>query len=60
MSKKLMSKEAKGTHTLGASSLKVSAFEFGEWCPPGDQFTRGEYLRHVWSHLFNRAQDIPG
>ncbi len=60
MAKKLMSKEAKGTHALGASSLKVSTFEFGEWCPPGDQFTRGEYLRHVWSQLFSRVQDIPG
>lgn len=57
MAKKLMSKEAKGSHTLGQSSLKVSTVEFGEWCPSGDQFSRGEYLRYVWSHLFGRTQE---
>jgi hypothetical protein len=36
MAKKFMSKEAKGEQTLDQSSLKVSTFEFGEWCPPGD------------------------
>jgi hypothetical protein len=55
MAKKLMSKEAKGTQTLGQSSLKVSTFEFGEWSPPGDQFSRGEYLRYIWSQLFTKA-----
>jgi len=59
LAKRLMSKEAKGVQTLGQSSLKVSSVEFGELCPPGDQFSRGEYLRHVWSHLFARVQDRP-
>jgi hypothetical protein len=59
MAKKFMSKEPKGAQTLGQSQLKVSTFEFGEWSPPGDQFSRGEYLRHVWSHLFEKAQDMP-
>jgi hypothetical protein len=50
------SKEAKGTLSLGNSSVKVSTVEFGEWCPPIGQFTRGEYLRFVWSQLFTRTQ----
>lgn len=59
MGKKFMGKEAKGAQTLGRSSLKVSTFEFGEWSPPGDQFGRGDYLRHIWSQLYTRAQDLP-
>lgn len=59
MGKKFMSKEPKGAQTLGRSSLKVSTFEFGEWSPPGNQFGRGSYLRHVWSQLYDRAQDLP-
>jgi hypothetical protein len=48
-------KEAKGVVSLGHSSLKVSTVEFGDWSPPGGQFTRGEYLRYVWSQLFARS-----
>lgn len=49
-------KEAKGTLALGHSMLKVSTVEFGEWHPPGNQFSRGDYLRYVWSNLFARSQ----
>jgi hypothetical protein len=52
----IFSKEAKEALTLGNSSIKVSTFEFGAWSPAGDQFTRGEYLRFIWSHLFTRGQ----
>lgn len=57
MGKKFWGTEAKEALTFGQSSLKVSTVEFGKWSPPGDQFTRGEYLRHVWSQLFTRAKD---
>ena len=57
MAKKLFGREAKGAHSLGRSVLKVSTVEFGEWAPPGDVFSRGEYLRHVWSQLFSRCQE---
>jgi hypothetical protein len=48
--------EAKEAIVLGKSSVKVSTFEFGEWCPPGDNFTRGEYIRFVWSKLFTKEK----
>lgn len=54
--KKFASKEAKGELELGSSSIRVSTFEFGEWCPDTADFTRGEYLRLVWSQLYARAQ----
>lgn len=54
--KKFASKEAKGELELGNSSIRVSTFEFGDWCPETADFTRGEYLRLVWSQLFARAQ----
>lgn len=47
--------EAKGTLEFGQSTVKVSTAEFGQWCPPGT-FTRGEYLRLVWSHLYQRIE----
>lgn len=56
MEKKLLSKEAKGVNVLGQSEAKFTTFDFGAWCPPGDQFTRGEYLRRVWNEAFNRCQ----
>ena len=49
--KKFMGKEAKGELELGDSALRVSTFEFGAWCPETADFTRGEYLRLVWSRL---------
>jgi hypothetical protein len=57
MAKKFLSSEAREMLTLGQSTIKVSTIEFGKWTPPSDQFTRGEYLRYVWSHLYERAQD---
>jgi hypothetical protein len=54
--KKLMSKEAKGDLELGDSSLRVSTFEFAEWCAESAEFTPGEYLRLVWSNLFARTR----
>lgn len=54
--KKFTSREAKGELELGRSSIRVSTFEFGDWCPETAEFTRGEYLRLVWSKLFSRTQ----
>ncbi|HEV7398394.1 MAG TPA: hypothetical protein VGN86_17915 [Pyrinomonadaceae bacterium] len=54
--KRLMSREAKGELELGNSSMRVSTFEFGEWCPESADFTRGEYLRLVWSNLMGCVQ----
>lgn len=54
--KKFMGREAKGELELGDSSVRVSTFEFGGWCPDSADFTRGEYLRLVWSNLFTRIQ----
>jgi hypothetical protein len=53
--KKFMGKEAKGELELGDSALRVSTFEFGAWCPESANFTRGEYLRLVWSNLLALA-----
>lgn len=50
-------KEARDFLVLGESALKASTLEFGEWKPPVDSFTRGEYLRYVWGHLFDRAKN---
>ena len=54
--KKLLGKEAKGELELGDSSIRVSTFEFGAWCPDTADFTIGEYLRLVWSNLLSRIQ----
>jgi len=56
LGKKAFSSEAKGANTLGTSSAKFTTVDFGKWCPPGDQFTRGEYLRRVWTEIFSRCQ----
>lgn len=56
LAKKLFGGEAKGANALGNSAAKFTTLDFGKWCPPGDQFTRGEYLRHVWTEIFNRCQ----
>jgi len=56
LAKKMFGSEAKGENALGSSAAKFTTLDFGKWCPPGDQFTRGEYLRHVWSEIFNRCQ----
>ena len=46
-----------GSLSLGQSLLKVSTKQFGKWCPTSAAFTRGEYLRFVWSKLYERIQD---
>ncbi|HEY0764814.1 MAG TPA: hypothetical protein VGD61_20720 [Pyrinomonadaceae bacterium] len=53
--RKLFSKEARGDLDLGESSIRVTTFEFGEWCPNSAEFTRGEYLRLIWHNLLTRA-----
>lgn len=50
---RLMKKEAKDSLVVGQSAVKVSKKEFPEWCPAGQEFTRGDYLRCVWSHLLS-------
>jgi len=53
-----LTKEAREALTLGRSSIKVSAIEFGKWSPGGSQFSRGEYLRFIWSNLFARGRSV--
>ncbi len=55
--KKLMSSEPKGLLPLGDSALKVTTFDFNKFCQLEKGFTRGDYLRHVWSQLFERCKD---
>ena len=56
MSKRFMSKEPKGANALGETEAKFTTFDYGKWCPDGDQFTRGEYLRRVWQEVYQRCQ----
>ena len=58
MAKRLWGGGPKGSLDLGRSTLKMTAIEFGTWFPSATQFSRGEYLRHVWSQLFSRAEDV--
>jgi hypothetical protein len=55
MAKKFFGDEPKGTLELGDMALKLTTFDFGKWCPDGDQFSRGQYLRHVWSHIYDKC-----
>jgi hypothetical protein len=54
----IMREEAREPLTLGKSLIRASTFEFGRWCPPSAQFSRGEYLRLVWARLFARAGEF--
>lgn len=56
MSKRLLSREAKGINTLGETSVKFTTFDYGKWCPEGDQFSRGEYIRHIWQEVYEKCQ----
>lgn len=58
LSKRIMRNEPRGSLDLGGSTLRLTTSDFGGWFPAGTQFTRGEYLRHVWSELFTRARDV--
>lgn len=55
--KSLLSRDPRGIVALGASSAKLTADDFGEWAPPGDNFTRGAYLRAVWNEVYSRCSD---
>jgi hypothetical protein len=55
--KSLMSSEAKDILRLGESALKLTTFDFNKMCTLDKGFTRGEYLRHMWSHMFARCRD---
>jgi hypothetical protein len=55
MAKKFMGSEPKGTLELGDTVLKLTTFDFGKWCPEGDQFSRGEYLRGAWSQIYAKC-----
>ena len=57
---KILSSEARGEMRLGHSSVRASTKEFGGWCPPGTEFSRGEYLRHVWAELYTRVAAAAG
>lgn len=57
LAKRAFRNEPAGMLTLGRSATKLTALEFGKWFPSGTQFSRGLYLRHVWSQVFTRAQD---
>lgn len=56
LEKKVLKSEAKGEVSLGASLVKFTTQDFGKWCPPGDQFTRGDYVRTVWSEIYSRCK----
>lgn len=56
LGKKMFGSEAKGENVLGMSTVKFTTQDFGKWCPAGDQFTRGEYLRTVWNKISDRCQ----
>ncbi len=56
------SKEASQPVELGASAIKISIQQLGQIWPntndvlDGDAFTRGDYLRFLWSHIFTKVQ----
>lgn len=54
--KSLFNDRAKEPLVLGQAQIDVTAFEFGKWAPPNKEFTRGEYLRHVWQQLYGKDQ----
>jgi hypothetical protein len=55
--KRMMSSEAKGILSLGETALKLTTFDFNKLCNLDKGFTRGEYLRHMWSHLFEQCKE---
>lgn len=54
--KGFFSSEAKGENRLGTNKVKFTTFDFGSWCPDGDQFSRGEYFRFIWQEIYRRCQ----
>jgi hypothetical protein len=55
--KSMFGRDPRGMVGLGASSAKLTADEFGEWAPEGNDFTRGAYLRAVWNEVYARCSD---
>ncbi len=47
----LFRNDEQGVFSLGQSSLKLTDKEFGALAPIGTEFSRGDYLRFVWSKL---------
>lgn len=35
--------------------IEVTAFEFGTWAPNAQEFTRGEYFRHLWRKVYEKV-----
>jgi len=60
LKRSLISKAPKGVNRFGFSEVKFTDFDFSQWCPAGDQFTRGEYFRHVWNEVFKRCETSMG
>jgi hypothetical protein len=56
--KSLFNDRAKEPLSLGQSQIDVTAFDFGRWTPPNKEFTRGEYMRHIWHQLYTKDQPI--
>jgi hypothetical protein len=55
--KRMMSSEPRGLLQLGESAIKATTFDFNKLCKLEKGFSRGEYLRHVWSQLFEQCKD---
>jgi hypothetical protein len=40
---------------FGASAIAASTFEIGAWLQPEPAFSRGQYLRNIWSRLYTQS-----
>lgn len=49
--------EPRAALTVGSSAVKLTGTEFGTWAPSDSEFTRGAYMRYIWTQLYNRAND---
>jgi hypothetical protein len=58
MAKRRFRNEPQGALTLGRSALKLMAMDFGRWFRTDQPYTRGDYLRQVWSETFARVQNV--
>lgn len=56
MERKMFKSEARGDVVFGNSAVRFTTKDFGEWCPEGDQFTRGDYFRFVWAQIYGRIR----
>lgn len=53
--KGLMSSGPREPLWLDRWQIEVTAFEFGTWAPNAQEFTRGEYLRHLWRKVYEKV-----